>query len=608
MTYLPRGRVTRFLVWVAVYLLPCDCAIAQGKETASSPASANQVHIVTNQIGYLPRWPKVVMLLGDENVQTHTAQLVNADNSQSVLTITPGRVMTDPQTGDSLRVLDFSAVTTPGRYYIHYQDSRSSTFRIGDDVYREPLRLMLRSYYLQRCGVAINDDETQVRHAACHLQDGVLAHADVTGARGTSYPAVGGWHDAGDYGKYVATAAVTIGRLLNLYELYPSQFPDRQLNIPESGNGVSDLLDEVRIEMTWLLSLQRKDGAVYRKVSGMNWPKKVTPDQDDQPRFVFGVSTPETAKFAAVAAMSARVYQASDPAYSQACLSAARRAWSYLEQHPTMQVDWVESDDQGSGKYLYSEVDQEEALLTDADDRLWAAVELFATTKDEQFQRYVRTQVPNFSFTLFEWKDPSPLALVTYYRLDSTGRSDRRNAHHIQAQIVKRADQILKTIRQSGYRIATDRFVWGSNKMAAEEGITLVHAYQITGNPLYWRGALDQVDYLLGRNHFGMSFVASLGERSVQHVCHIPSRVTGIAVLGLLVGGPNAAAQCGIAPKGRGPLSYVDHEESYATNENAIDYNASAIALIAMVVSEDERQRTTSFTKGVEHGKCCASR
>jgi len=653
MTHVSRGMRIRLWVWVTLCLFFIWQGSAQGEPTVSSmPVSSQQVQIVSNQIGYLPRWPKVAMLLGGEEHQQETAQLVDAENAHPVLSITPGRAYTDPQTGDRLRPLDFTAVTTPGRYYLRYQDSRSPTFQIGHDVYQEPLRLMLRSYYLQRCGVAIDDAETQVRHAACHLQDGTLAHADASGAQGASRPTVGGWHDAGDYGKYVATAAVTLGRLLNLYERYPSMFPDRQLTIPESGNGVSDLLDEMRVEMEWLRSLQREDGAVYRKVSGMSWPKKATPDQDDQPRFVFGVSTPETAKFAAVAALSARIFQAIDLEFARACLAAAQRAWRYLALHPTMQVDWVDGDDQGSGKYLYSEVDQEAALLTDRDDRLWAAVELFVTTQDEHFHRYIRAQIPHFSLTLFEWKDPSSLALLTYRNatvgwgkrgkgemakwvkkenlpfrlpdaqtprrsdsvspfplfavdpLTSLGRAsqrtfkrnpmDSRNVRHIQTQIVRRADRALKTAKRSGYRIANDQFVWGSNKMTAEAGITLLHAYTLTGNPAYWRAAIDQVDYLFGRNHFALSFVSNVGERSVQHVCHIPSRVAGITIPGLLVGGPNAAAQCGIAPKGRGPLSYIDHEESYATNENAIDYNASLIALITMLVGEDAGQRTES--------------
>jgi endoglucanase len=454
---------------------------------------------------------------------------------------------------------------------------------------------MLRSYYLQRCGVAINDTESQVWHAACHLQDGLLAHADVTGEQGERRPTTGGWHDAGDYGKYVATAAIAIARLLNLYELYPSLFPDRQLRIPESGNEISDLLDEVRVEMAWLLTLQRKDGAVYRKVSGMNWPKQSAPDNDTQPRYVYGISTPETAKFAAVAAMSARNFHSIDAAFARACLAAAQRAWHYLEQHPNVQVDWVEGDDLGSGKYLFSEVDQEEALLTDADDRLWAAVELFVTTQQERFLPYIHAQIPRFGFTLFEWKDPSALALITYYHHATSREFNRKVTDYIQTQLEKKAEHILKIVKQSGYRIANDRFVWGSNKMTAEEGITLVHAYKLTGNIAYWQAAVDQVDYLFGRNHFGLSFVSGIGEHAVQHVCHIPSRMAGITIPGLLVGGPNAAAQCGLAPKGLGPLSYIDHEESYATNENAIDYNASAIALIAMLVGEETQQQTESL-------------
>ena len=340
--------------------------------------------------------------------------------------------------------------------------------------------------------------------------------------------------------------------------------------------------------------MQRADGAVYRKLSGMTWPKALLPEKDEQPRFLFGISTPETAKFAAVAAMTARVFQSIDPEFATACLDAAQRAWRYVRSHPAMQTDWVAGDDQGSGKYLSSEVDQEPALLTDVDDRLWAATELLLTTHDARFYRYVRRHVPQFAFTLFEWKDPSPLALLTYLQYSTARRTDPRGTRHITQQLLRRVNRVLQTVTRSGYHIANDRFVWGSNKMTAEEGITLFYAYKLTGNAAYRNAAIDQIDYLLGRNHFGLSFVSGIGENAVQHVCHLFAHAAGIPIPGLLVGGPNEEAQCGIAPKGLGSLSYIDHADSYATNEYAIDYNASAIALMAMLVGEAGTQSPVS--------------
>lgn len=393
----------------------------------------------------------------------------------------------------------------------------------------------------------------------------------------------GGWHDAGDFGKYVATATVTIGRLLNLYEHYPHAFRDGQLRIPESGNGIPDLLDEVKVGLAWLLTMQRADGAVYRKLSGAQWPAPMAPEADMQRRFVYGISTPDTAKFVAAMAMAARLYPAYDADFAQRCRQAALHAWAFLRAVPSMQVDWFQGDDSGSGPYVWSDIDQEETLRTDTHDRLWAAAELWVTTGQAEFQQYVAAALPPMAFILFEWKASSALGMVDYLWHMRTGAADSV-AQQVQPKLLQRADLLLGKIARSAYRLANDHFIWGSNKMTAEEGITLLHAYQLTDKRAYFQGAVDQLDYLLGRNHFSTSFVSGVGANPVRHVSHLWARAQGLHIPGLLVGGPNALAQAGIAPKGRGPLSYVDDARAYDTNENAIDYNASLIALIGMVM------------------------
>lgn len=373
----------------------------------------------------------------------------------------------------------------------------------------------------------------------------------------------------------MATTTVSIGRLLSLYEQYPQVFEDGQLQIPESGNGQPDLLDEMRVGLDWLLKMQRPDGAVYRKLSGEHWPIGLAPNEDKQPRYVYGMSTPETAKFAAVMAIAARVYPST---VAQTYLQAAESAWRFLESHPQMQVDWVEGDDSGSGKYLGSDIDVEASLNTDQDDRLWAAAELLITTGNRHYQPYFEV---NQNYTLFEWKNPSALGMTNYLRhYPSTPAADK-----IRAKIQQRAKTLLDQVNQSGYRLANDRLIWGSNKMTAEEGITLVHAYQLTKNPNYLQAAIDQIDYLLGRNHFNQTFVTGVGTYPVQQTNHLWARAKNLYIPGLLVGGPNEDAQDDIAPKGRGVLSYVDDARSYATNKYAIDYNASLISLLVMVAS-----------------------
>jgi endoglucanase len=551
--------------------------IASGNWTQLHAASSAK--IVVNQVGYLSNSPKVALLVNSEIAQ-QKIELVNSITKQTVQVITPSQPVRDRDSNDRLQTIDFSQIQQTGKYFLRTGSLDSYPFAIASNVYQETIIKLLHSYYLQRCGVAIDDPVTGIRHAPCHIRDGLLAHQDPTDRSGKAISSTGGWHDAGDYGKYVSTTAVTVGRLLSLYENNPKAFPDRQLTIPESGNGIPDLLDEMRVGLDWMLSMQRSDGAIYRKLSGKKWPLIVAPDEDTQPRFIYGISTPETAKFAAAMAIAARVYAPLQPQQSTLYLKAARRAWDYLQTQSAMKVDWVDGDDSGSGKYLASEIDTEPSLKIDTDDRSWAAAELFITTKESQFDRYFLQHLPT-DYTLFEWKNPSALGMVNYMS-DATSPANEIKLK-IAQQILNRADELVKKVSTSGYHLANNRFIWGSNKMTATEGLTLILAYRMTDGTAYRQAAIDQIDYLLGRNPFNQTFVTGIGTHPVRHLHHIFARARKITIPGLLVGGANSGAQDGIAPKNRGLLSYVDDEKSYATNEYAIDYNAALIALMSMV-------------------------
>jgi endoglucanase len=546
--------------------------------------AAESAKIVLNQVGYLPNSAKVAFLVNSDRTPSKI-ELVNNTNQQIVEVITPSQSVLDPDSKDRLQTIDFSQIQQTGKYFLRAGSLKSYPFEIAPTVYQESIVKLLHSYYLQRCGIAIDDPVTGIHHAACHLRDGAIAHQDSANSAGTVIPATGGWHDAGDYGKYVSTTAVTTGQLLSLYEAHPTAFPDRQLTIPESGNGIPDLLDEMRVGLDWMLPMQRSDGAIYRKLSGKKWPPIVAPDQDTQPRLIYGISTPETAKFAAAMSIAARVYAPWQPQQSAIYLKAAQRAWDYLHSQSTMKVDWVDGDDSGSGKYLESPTDSEPSLKIDTDDRLWAAAELFITTKNPNYEQYFLQQLPNFNYSLFEWKDPSALGIVNYLNAIQTPQSSQIKAQII-AKILHRAETILTQVKTSGYRLANHRLIWGSNKMTATEGMTLLLAYQLTNKFEYRQTAIDQIDYLLGRNPFNQTFLTGIGTHPVQHINHIFARAHNISIPGLLVGGPNNGAQDNLAPKNRGILSYLDHEKSYATNEYAIDYNAALIALLSMAVNQ----------------------
>jgi len=569
--------LTFFLIVLIFYLNSLLIGTRKPNQENLKNSINPNTQIVVNQVGYYPNLSKIALLLNSNNPADEQIQILDTHDHQTNFIIPVGTKIQDSETKDIVQGLDFTSFNQEGRYYLKYKNLVSYPFTISKDIYKEPFKKMLRSYYLQRCGVAVHDPITGIHHPPCHLQDGILAHKDTFHKSGHIIIARGGWHDAGDYGKYVAPTAVTIGRLLNLYEQYPRLFSDKQLTIPESGNGIPDLLDEVKVGLNWLLTMQRQDGAVYRKLSGKEWPADISPEQDKQARFIYGISTPETASFAAVMAMATRTY-AQDPKFAEKCLKAAKKAWSFLEKEPAPKVDWVKGDDQGSGEYLINF--EAGKLKTNNPNRLWAAAELFITTGDSAFEK----SFSKISANLSDWIQPAPLGMIDYlmqHRRQSSGVLKRE----IRAKVLNRADYLMKKVSLSRYHLANDLFIWGSNKIVAEEGITLFYAYRLTGNPEYLRAAIDQLDYLLGRNHFNQSFVSGVGTNFVKNVHHRLAKAAKLRIPGLLVGGPNAATPDNIAPKNRGSLSYVDDSRSYGTNEYAIDYNASLISLMGLVMA-----------------------
>lgn len=555
-----------------------------GSFETSAQTSSLERRVTVNQIGYAPSGPKRAVLFGVPQDKSVEVGLLNAQTHKLVQTLKSGKSRFDKDSKTFVADVDFSAFESSGNFVLAWNGLVSHPFRIAENHLRGPLTTMLRSYYLQRCGVNIDSSLTAAHRPACHLEDGLTAREDERSPAQSPIPASGGWHDAGDYGKYVATTAVTTGQLLSLYEHMPHTFAGLNLNIPESNNELPDILDEIKVGLDWMLTMQRVDGAVYRKLSGAKWPKLIAPEDDHQTRYVYGISTPETAKFAATMAQAGRIYRRHNDPSAAGYLAAARRAWDYLSTRKDQYIDTAKGDNSGSGPYVASKTDRESALTHDRDDRLWAAAELYLTTNEAQYHRVFSRLAKHTPYTMFEWKDPSSLGLLSYILNQKAGK-DEALAKVFVARLLERADTVLNAVQSHPLGLANHRFVWGSNKMTAQGGVTLAFAYLLTYDQRYLRAAARQLDYLFGANAFDKSFVTGLGANPVRHVSHIFVRAHGIDVPGLLVGGPNELAQAGIAPKNSGALSYADDARSYATNEYAIDYNGTLITLMSLLSS-----------------------
>ncbi len=556
-------------VWVADAALP---------RTTRLWASATP-GIVGNQAGYLRTRSKAATLQcnsGDDP----SFQVFSELTGQSVLTgkLTPP--ITDTASGDRVAYADFSQVTDPGMYRVVAAGGRGDPFSIGDDVYRDARRLAIRAFYGQRCGCVVNLGDGY-QHPACHT---VGAFHQTSGRNG-ALPNTGGWHDAGDYGRYIVNCSITSGTLLSAWELYPRPLRSLSLDIPESGGKLPDYLAEVQWSLEWMLSLQDTDGGVWHKQTSEQFCGFISPEQDKLTSYVIGTgarpykSTCATAGFAAVMAIAARTYSAGDPLFAARCLAAAKAGWTWAVAHP----DVVFNNPPGIATGGYGDAQCSDELL-------WASAELWRTTGEREYERAFlessKALPPETTIVAPSWSNVAPLAYWTYALAERKGDARMRGRIIAQTQIAAAA--LVTRWRSSGYgnTLAAEDYVWGSNAVAANQSLLLFFASQLTPSPQTEEAALGNLHYLLGRNCFGVSWVTQVGTNPFLHPHHRPSVASSLAAPwpGLLSGGPNARPADKVAQKlpPMPPMRmWVDHSMAYSVNEVAINWNAPLVFLLA---------------------------
>jgi endoglucanase len=537
--------------------------------------------IKVDQVGYLPGGPKIALVSSPAKV----FEVRRSGNGAVVYRGAFGPAETDPLSGDTVQAADFSRVRRAGSYYILVPGvGKSWNFSVGSDVFAHAWYLAMRGFYGQRCGTAVDlgADFPGYSHPACHLKGEFDPSSGKSGERDN----IGGWHDAGDYGRYMVNSGVATGTLLWTWEIYGPRIKAIQLKIPETGNGTPDILNEVRWNLEWMLKMQDTDGGAWHKQTSTHFPGFIAPEKDTLPSVVIGTGAPPykstcaTADLAAVAAIAARVYKPYDPQFAARALDAARRAWQWTGQYPN--VIFRNPPGITTGEYGDSDC---------SDERLWAAAELWRTTGETAYHQFFldhyAAYLPGLDSPASEgWSKLGPMALRTYVLSRRKG-ADAKAQAAIRDRLLTAARAIVKSTAANPYHLSlkpTD-FVWGSNGVAAQYGMDLTIANVIAPNPDFANAARDNLHYLLGRNTFSLSWVTGVGQNSFQHPHHRPSAASGKPWPGLLSGGPNAGRQDAILaalPKDLPPEKvYADQTASYASNEIAINWQATLVFLLA---------------------------
>ena len=530
--------------------------------------------ILTDQVGYTPEETKTAVF---RDVTTETTfSVVSQDSGQVVYTGELSNAVNNASAGETDWTGDFSAVTAPGTYYITCGGlDQSYSFTIGNDVYDSLLDDTVRMLYLQRCGTEVED--TAFGHVACHNTMATLYHTN------EKIDVSGGWHDAGDYGRYVVPGAKSVADLLIAYGANPDAFSD-SIGIPESGNGVPDVLDEARYELEWMLKMQDSTtGGVHHKVSCESFPGYVMPETETDELIVTPVSTTATADFCAAMAMAYEHYQNYDKAFAQQCLDAAKQAWAFLEANP--KFIFQNPSDITTGDY---------GDVSDADERYWAAAQIWRATGDET---YLSALEKMSVCTGTDWTtvgDYGNIAILTMPDADKTAKVYTR----AESAVLREAAKLKDLAQDRVYGVSVSKFNWGSNMTVANAGMMLQLAYQLTNDSAYLDTSRSNLHYLLGSNPLGECFVTGYGTVSPEHPHHRPSMAKNQAMKGMLVGGVNssledsaAKAYCADAAPDK---CYVDNWESYSTNEITIYWNSPLTCLLAMNGAVSESDGTLS--------------
>jgi endoglucanase len=546
-------------------------------------AAAPTTDIKVSQAGYLTHAPKRAFVVTAADASAFTVRDAGGKVAFEGRLSPP---VADADSGDRVRTAEFSALRQPGRYRLDVPGvGRSFEFAVADDALDRALYLSMRSYYGQRCGTAVDlgPEFPGYRYPACHRTGAWHASSGRSGPRGS----VKGWHDAGDYGRYVVNSGITTGTLLWAFEMFPERLAALRLDIPESGDAVPDVLDEVRWNLEWMLSMQDAgDGGVYHKQTSEHFPGFVMPQDDTTVSMVIGTGsepwkgTCAGGDFAAAMAVAARVYRPYDAAFADRALAASRKAFGWAVKHPG--VPYSNPPDVSTGAYGDRDC---------SDEVLWAAAELWRTAGDAEAGRFFADHEEAARARLTPdapagWPSVGALGLWSYAL---AANADPARTEAIRAASLAAADAIVARSAANGYRVSltTKDYVWGSNGEAANYGLQLLVANAMKPDVRYVDAARDDLEYLLGRNALSVSFVTRVGENAFRHPHHRPSGADANAEPwpGLLSGGPNRRRQDAAMkalPEGTPPAKmYLDEEASYATNEIAINWNAPLVFLLA---------------------------
>ena len=531
----------------------------------SSSEPVNQLYIRLNQVGYLPADQKSALILSKKETGGSKFAVVNSFNGK--VSIEGSLTQASGFYGDFRYVykIDFTNVTEQGKYFLRINGSNSTSFSISEKLFNPLVDSLLSFFKIQRCGYT--DPKL---HSLCHIAD---ATSVVDGKKNLDVKRdlTGGWHDAGDYVKFLNTTAVATYTLLFAYDFDPVKF-----GFDNNMNNVPDILEEAKVGLDWMLRCNYSSTKLVTQVQdlrdhdvGWRMPEKDNL-QYDRPAFI-GIGKNLIGIYCSALALASKIWKEKIkyPEFAEKCLSTAVTVYSIRNSVPDV-------DTSGTGNYIDKDFAGKLAL---------GAYELFAVTNKREYlnQSFLYADKAGSDF----WWSWGNINSFAHYRL---AQHDRKYLTYIEKNLNNFLDSSSKNVFEIG-AIAT----WGTNNTLLGISLQSILWKKLTGKSKYDRLAIIQRDFVLGRNPWGISFVSNFGTNPVKNFHHQVAFLNGGKLSGGFAAGP---AKKEFVKNFKIPyekndiysifqtedLYYRDDRMDYITNEPTIVANATAIFVFGFYI------------------------
>lgn len=537
------------ILFILSFAATANCAVNFQAET--------EIFFRFNQVGYLPSGYKSAVILSYRRLDGRKIQIVNAQNKKPVYTVSVGVNRGAYGNFTYTYEADFTFLKTEGEYYFQLGRQISYSFKISKNVYNEVADSLLQFFKVQRCGFT-----NPLLHKVCHVADATsIIENDKKISR--SVDVSGGWHDAGDYVKFLNTTSYSTYMLLFSYEFDPVKF-----GFDNNRNNIPDILEEAKIGLDWMLRCRYKNNKLITQVQDLRdhdvgWRM---PEDDklefDRPAYV-GIGKNLIGIYSATMSLAYRIWNEKIhyPEFAKQCLDAAEQLYAIRNNVQNV-------DSSGTGSYLDKKYLGKMAL---------AAVELYISTDNQNYLMDAKSYADSAgSDYWWSWGDINALA------------------HFKLAKFFPKYKDFIEKNLESFNKNKNDNLFgkgaalsWGTNVTLLGIALQEILYRKLTGVARYDSLATLQKDFVLGRNPWGISFISGLGKNYSKNFHHQIAYLAG-RLPGGFAAGPatkefvdKAKIKFDKTDKYAKfqsvEMYYRDDREDYITNEPTITGNATAI-------------------------------